>query len=154
MRGRLLLRIGMILALAAGIAGALTHRQLFGADTIASTVNQLGVWAPVGFVVLYAAGTILFFSGGLLSVAGGALFGPVCGTAWNLLGALLGATFAFLIARMIGADWIGQRLGGRLRRVIDGVEAEGWRFVALMLAPLGIRSYLLMSRSSPSSAQP
>lgn len=98
------LRIGVALALAAGIVWALTYWQLFGAGTIASAVNQLGIWAPVGFVVVYAAGTILFFSGALLSLAGGALFGPVWGTLWNLLGALLGATFAFLIARMIGAD--------------------------------------------------
>jgi uncharacterized membrane protein YdjX (TVP38/TMEM64 family)/rhodanese-related sulfurtransferase len=147
MRGRLPLRIGAALALAAGIVWALTHRQLFRANVIASTVNDLGVWAPIGFVVLYAAGTILFFSGALLSLAGGALFGPVWGTLWNLLGATLGATLAFLIARVIGADWIGQRLGGRLRRVIDGVAAEGWRFVALMrlvpLVPFNLLNYAL-----------
>ncbi len=96
------LRVGAALALAAGIAWALTHRQLFGADTLASAVHRLGVWAPVGFVVLYAAGTVLFFSGALLSLGGGALFGPVWGTVWNLLGATLGAKLAFIIARMIG----------------------------------------------------
>ena len=77
MRGHLPLRIGLTLALKAGIVWALTHRQLFGADTIESAISQPGVWAPVKFLVLYAAGTILFFSGGLLSLAGGALFGPV-----------------------------------------------------------------------------
>lgn len=123
MRGHLPLRIGLTLALKAGIVWALTHRQLFGADTIESAISQPGVWAPVKFLVLYAAGTILFFSGGLLSLAAVLCSGQL-GHTWNLLGAL----FAFLTARMIGADWMGQRLGGRLRRVIDGVEAEGWRF--------------------------
>ncbi len=147
MRGRLLLRIGVALALAAGIGWALTHRQVFHTDAIQSAVHDLGIWAPAGFVVLYAAGTVLFFSGALLSLAGGALFGPVWGTLWNLLGATLGATLAFLIARGIGADWIGQRLGGRLRRIVDGVEAEGWRFVALMrlvpLVPFNLLNYAL-----------
>ena len=40
-----------------------------------------------------------------------------------------------------------QRLGGRLRRLIDGVEAEGWRFVALMrlvpLVPFNLLNYAL-----------
>ena len=60
---------------------------------------------------------------------------------------LLGATLAFLMARVIGADWMAQRLGGRLRRVIDGVAAEGWRFVALMrlvpLVPFNLLNYAL-----------
>lgn len=78
---------------------------------------------------------------------GGALFGPVWGTLWNLLGALLGATLAFLIARGIGAEWVAQRLGGRLRRLVEGVEAEGWQFVALMrlvpLVPFNLLNYAL-----------
>jgi len=80
-------------------------------------------------------------------LAGGALFGPVWGTLWNLLGATLGATLAFLIARSLGADWVAQRLGGRLRRLVDGVAAEGWRFVALMrlvpLVPFNLLNYAL-----------
>lgn len=144
---RLLARIVLALAVAAGIAWALTHRQVFETGAITATLNDLGVWAPAGFVALYALGTVLFFSGALLSLAGGALFGPVWGTLWNLLGAMLGATLAFLIARIIGAEWISQRLGGRLKRVIDGVEAEGWRFVALMrlvpLVPFNLLNYAL-----------
>src|ERR1700757_2635814 len=85
-RTRLPLRIGVALALVAGIAWALTHRQLFDADTVGSAVNQLGVWAPAGFVVIYAAATVLFFSGAVLSLVGGVLFGPVWGTVWNLEG--------------------------------------------------------------------
>ena len=83
----------------------------------------------------------------ILSLLGGALFGPVWGTLWNLLGALLGATLAFLIARSVGAEWVAQRLGGRLRRLVEGVEAEGWRFVALMrlvpLVPFNLLNYAL-----------
>jgi rhodanese-related sulfurtransferase len=75
------------------------------------------------------------------------LFGPVWGTVWNMLGALLGATLAFLIARGIGGDWVVRRLGARLQRLVDGVAAEGWRFVALMrlvpLVPFNLLNYAL-----------
>jgi uncharacterized membrane protein YdjX (TVP38/TMEM64 family) len=68
---------------------------------------------------------VLFFSGALLSLASGALFGPAWGTLWNLLEATLGATSAFLLARRIAGGWVA-------RRPVSGVSAEGWRFIALM----------------------
>jgi rhodanese-related sulfurtransferase len=65
----------------------------------------------------------------------------------NLAGATLGATVAFLVARTIAGDWVARRVGGRLRRLVDGVTAEGWRFVALMrlipLVPFNLLNYAL-----------
>ena len=114
---------------------------------IEPALHALGIWAPIGFIAVYATGTILFFSGALLSLAGGALFGPVWGTLWNLLGATLGATIAFLLARKLPANGSRGVLGGRLRRLVDGVSAEGWRFVALMrlvpLVPFNLLNYAL-----------
>src|SRR3954463_2988429 len=142
-----LLRPGFALVLAAAAVWLLTHRYLIGLATIEPALRALGFWAPLGFVVIYAAGTVLFVSGALLSLAGGALFGPVWGTIWNLLGATLGATIAFLLARSIAGPWVARRLGGRLRRLVDGVSAEGWRFVALMrlvpLVPFNLLNYAL-----------
>jgi uncharacterized membrane protein YdjX (TVP38/TMEM64 family) len=48
----------------------------------------------------------------------------------NLTGATLGATAAFLLARHLAANWVRQEAGARLEKLIRGVEAEGWRFVA------------------------
>ena len=106
-------------------------------------LHGFGVWAPAGFILLYAMGSVFLFSGALLSLAGGALFGPVWGTIWKLLGATFGATIAFLIARGLGADWVAWSLGGRLRRLVDGVAEEGWRFVALM--PRAARPFNLLN---------
>ena len=64
-------------------------------------------------------------------------FGPVAGTFYSLTGATLGATLAFLVARYLASDWVARRTGGRLGEFINGVEAEGWRFVAFVrLVPL------------------
>ena len=52
---------------------------------------------------------MLFVPGSLLTVAGGALFGPIWGTLWNLTGATLGATLAFMIARYVASDWVSRR---------------------------------------------
>jgi len=75
------------------------------------------------------------------------LFGPFWGSLWNLLGATLGATLAFLVARYVGGDWVERKAGGLLKRLIAGVDAEGWRFVAFVrlvpLFPFNLLNYVL-----------
>jgi len=88
--------------------------------------------APILFVLVYALATVLFVTGSILTIAGGALFGPAWGTLWNLSGATLGATLALLIARYVASDWVSRTTGERLTRLMRGVEEEGWRFVALV----------------------
>jgi uncharacterized membrane protein YdjX (TVP38/TMEM64 family)/rhodanese-related sulfurtransferase len=143
----MLMRLGFALFLAIAAAWLLTHREMIDLGTIEPALRSLGIWAPVGFVMIYSIGTVLFFSGALLSLAGGALFGPIWGTVWNLLGATLGATISFVLARSIAGEWVARRLKGRLRRVINGVSAEGWRFVAVMrlvpLVPFNLSNYAL-----------
>lgn len=108
---------------------------------------MLGIWAPIGFIALYALGTIAFLPGSLFALAGGALFGPIWGTLLNLTGATLGAALAFLTARYIAGDFVALKARGHLKRLIDGVEAEGWRFVALVrlvpLFPFNLTNYAL-----------
>jgi uncharacterized membrane protein YdjX (TVP38/TMEM64 family)/rhodanese-related sulfurtransferase len=143
--------IGARVALVLVIAGAVLWLALGGhgldADQLAQWMRALGVWAPTLHVLLFALGTVLFVPGSLFALAGGALFGPGLGTIVNLAGATLGALTAFLIARYAAADWVRKKVGDRLERLIDGVEAEGWRFVALVrlvpLFPFNVTNYAL-----------
>jgi sterol desaturase/sphingolipid hydroxylase (fatty acid hydroxylase superfamily) len=82
----MVLRLGSVILLVVAAAWLLRYRDMIDLSSLEPRLRALGVWAPVGFVVIYAMGTVLFFSGALLSLAGGALFGPVWGTLWNLLG--------------------------------------------------------------------
>jgi uncharacterized membrane protein YdjX (TVP38/TMEM64 family) len=92
---------------------------------------------PALFILAYALATVFFLPGSLLTLAGGALFGPWWGTLFNLTGATLGAALAFLVSRHVAADRVRRRVGPRANRLIEGVEAEGWRFVAFTrLVPL------------------
>jgi uncharacterized membrane protein YdjX (TVP38/TMEM64 family)/rhodanese-related sulfurtransferase len=123
------------------------NRDRLDPAVLQATVRNLGLLAPVAHVVLFAVGTVLFVPGALFGLAGGILFGPAWGTLLNLLGATLGATSAFLIARYVAQDRIRQRAGGKLDRLIAGVEAEGWRFVAFVrlvpLFPFNLLNYAL-----------
>ena len=142
-----LIRIVLILTLAAGVTLALLYRGRFDAAALQSWVQGAGIAAPLLFMLIYAVATVLFLPGSVLTLAGGALFGPVLGTFYNLTGATLGATLAFLIARYLASDWVAGKAGGRVKQLIDGVENEGWRFVAFVrlvpLFPFNLLNYAL-----------
>ena len=144
---RLLPRLALLLLLVAAGAWAAFHRDKFDLATLDAWLVPLGLWAPVGYVVLYAVGTVAFVPGVVFALAGGALFGPIWGSVWNLTGATLGATLAFLGARYLAGDWVARQAGGMLKRLIDGVDAEGWRFVAFVrlvpLFPFNLSNYVL-----------
>ena len=135
------------LALVLAIANALAWRDRFDAAALQAWVEGAGAAGPVLFMGLYAVATVLFLPGAVLTLAGGALFGPLWGTLWNLTGATVGAALAFLIARHLGADWVARRAGPRLQRLNEGVASEGWRFVAFVrlvpLFPFNLLNYAL-----------
>ncbi len=129
------LRLVLLVGLASAIAWLAWHRELLRAAALERQLERFGHWAPILFVLLYAVATVLFVPGAVLTVVGGALFGPAWGSLWNLAGAGCGATLAFLLARYIGSGWLRRRVV--LTSLMRGVEAEGWRFVAFVrLVPL------------------
>lgn len=142
-----LTRIALLLVLVAGITLAIVYRDAFDAAALEAWVDNAGAAGPVAFVLIYALATVLFLPGSVLTLAGGALFGPVLGTVLNLTGATLGAALAFLVSRHLASDWVARRTGGRLKQLIQGVESEGWRFVAFVrlvpLFPFNLLNYAL-----------
>jgi uncharacterized membrane protein YdjX (TVP38/TMEM64 family) len=137
----------VVAALLAMIVWLAFHRSLLEPSVLERELQRFGPLAPILFVLLYALATVLFAPGSIITVAGGALFGPVWGTLWNLTGATLGATLAFVIARYVASDWVSRRAGERLSRLMRGVEDEGWRFVAFVrlvpLFPFNLVNYAL-----------
>ena len=101
--------------------------------------------APLIFILLYVAVVMLLLPGTLLCLAGGALFGVWFGTLLNVTGATLGGCLAFLTARHLAAAQVEQHMGDTLQRLQRGVEAEGWRFVAMVrllpMVPYDLSSY-------------
>jgi uncharacterized membrane protein YdjX (TVP38/TMEM64 family) len=123
------------------------NRQEFDVGLMEPAIRNLGLWAPLAFMGLYIAATVLFVPGSILGLAGGALFGPIWGAAYTLIAATIGAILAFLAARYVASEWVAARAGDRTRQLIEGVEAEGWRFVAFVrlvpLFPFNLLNYAL-----------
>jgi len=133
--------------LVAGIVTALANRQHIDSAALEQWIHNAGVLGPLVFMFIYALATVLFFPGSVLTLAGGALFGPVLGTFYNLTGATLGATLAFLVARYLASQWVEKKTAGRLKHLKEGVESEGWRFVAFVrlvpIFPFNLLNYAL-----------
>ncbi len=142
-----LLRISVLLLLVAGIATAIMYRDQFDAAALESWVKDAGSAGPIVFMLIYIIGTVFFLPGAVLTLAGGALFGPVFGTFYNLTAATIGAMISFIAARYLAHDYVEQKTGGRMKQLKDGVENEGWRFVAFVrlvpLFPFNLLNYAL-----------
>ena len=147
MNNNRLMRIILFLGLLVAVTLAIISRDQFDVAALESWVRDAGPVAPLLFMLIYAVAAILFLPGSVLTLAGGALFGPLLGTLYNLTGATLGATLAFLIARYLASDWVADKTGGRIKQLINGVEGEGWRFVAFVrlvpLFPFNLLNYAL-----------
>lgn len=147
MSNKLLFRGLLFVILVVAVALAVLYRDSFDAQALETWIKDAGAAAPLLFMLIYAIAAVLFLPGSVLTLAGGALFGPVLGTFYNLTGATIGAALAFLVSRYLASDWVASRTGGRLKQLINGVEGEGWRFVAFVrlvpLFPFNLLNYAL-----------
>ncbi len=106
----LLLALTLLVIGAAVVAGAILIFSLtpiaswLRPENLRSLQEQAGVFAPLGFIIIYSIATVLAVPGTILTLSAGALFGPLLGTLWTVFGATLGATAAFLVARFVAGD--------------------------------------------------
>ncbi len=116
-RARGLLKLLVLIALL--LAGAYALRATpardwvtpAGAARLAAALREPW-WAPLAFVAVYTVAAALDFSGLVLTLAGGAVFGFWWGSLLNVIGANLGASAAFWVAgcsggRDSGPSWAG-----------------------------------------------
>ena len=101
----------------------LTEEKLTGLKDAA------GWWGPLVFIVMYAVGICFFLPGTLLTGLGAALFGPYLGTVVNWMGAMIGASAAFLIGRTLGREYAASLIGDKLKKYDDGIERNGFATV-------------------------
>ena len=91
-----------------------------------------------GFIGVYFLVVALSLPGAtILTLTGGAIFGPVVGTLIVNIGATLGATVAFLVARLILREWVQKKFGDKLDPINKGLSENGISYMLfLRLVPL------------------
>lgn len=124
------------LAVLAGIAGLVVAGRSVGGylPAFVAWVNALGAWGPVVFVAGYVVAAVAFIPGSLLTLAAGAIFGLAKGVGLVFVGAVLGSTAAFLVARYVARRAVEGRVAGHPKfAAIDRAIGEQGRRIVFLL---------------------
>ena len=86
---------------------------------------------PLLFILLYTLRPILFFPASILTIAGGAIFGPI-GVLWVVIGSNLSALVAYGIGRFFGSGLIDETAEGVIQRYAQRMRQNGFITILIM----------------------
>ncbi len=110
-------------------------------------VSSFGITAPLVYIGFYIVATLFFLPGLPITVLSGIAFGPVWGIIYVWVGATIGVSLAFLIARYVARELIESWVtdNAQFRKIDEKVEQEGWRiliFTRLVpIFPFNLQNY-------------
>jgi uncharacterized membrane protein YdjX (TVP38/TMEM64 family) len=146
-QGLSITRLLPLLILIAGLVAffALGLNQYLTLDLLKENREVLKTWVhdhKTQAVLLFIAAYVITaaFSlplGAVLSVAGGFLFGSAFGAAWIVIGATIGATILFLVAKTGLGEPLRLRFAAQIQKFQEGFSANAFSYLLLLrLVPL------------------
>ncbi|RED45034.1 TVP38/TMEM64 family protein [Aestuariispira insulae] len=128
--------------------------------TLTSFVQENALLAALAFIILYALCTLFSLPiATVITLAGGFMFGAVLGTAYTVMGATIGATALFLVAKTSLGELLHEKAGPWLDKLEKGFHENElsylfflrlvplFPFVAVNLAPaflgVSVRNYVI-----------
>jgi len=99
------------------------------AEALGQFLETAGFLAPFAYMLFYTVGVCLFLPGTLLTGLGAAIFGPYWGFLYVWIGAMAGASAAFVIGRTLGRDFAASLIGDKLKKYDDAIEKNGFATV-------------------------
>jgi uncharacterized membrane protein YdjX (TVP38/TMEM64 family) len=112
---------------------AFDHLSRENLDNLKVWFEELGMVAPLVFILVWIAACVFFLPGIAVTVAGAFVFGPIPGTVYSLIGATIGATAAFLVGRYAARGMVEGLIqrNQALQKIDAGVERQGWRMLMI-----------------------
>jgi len=124
-------RLTVVVVLAAGLAFAWRWRAALDPMGIGAAIGAYPA-APLVFLGVHIAASLMFVPRTVLAIAAGLLFGMGWGIVWAAIGSVTGAVAGFCVARYVNAGLVDLGSNARIRPVLDRVQRGGWRAVALL----------------------
>lgn len=122
----------LVLALLAGGAVAAWHwKAVLDPIAITAAIGRYPA-APLAFIAVHIAASLVFIPRTLLAIVAGLLFGAEWGIVWGVLGSVAGAVAGFLLARYLSCGFVGFQRVTRITPLLERIERGGWRAVALL----------------------
>ncbi|WFF00583.1 VTT domain-containing protein [Micromonospora sp. WMMD964] len=106
--------------------------------------DRLGDFAPVAAILGGALLLVALVPRTFITLAAGAIFGPLEGAAYALGAALVAAAIGFTVGRLLGREFVAERVRGRLAR-LDGWFARQSVFGVVTVRLLPIAGFGLVS---------
>ena len=107
-------------------------------EALKAFVHDHKTEAVLAFIAAYVV--VAAFSlplGAILSMAGGYLFGSVFGTGWIVIGATIGSTILFLVAKSALGDPLRARFANQIKGMEEGFKQNAFSYLMLLrLVPL------------------
>jgi len=109
------------------------HRQ-----SLLGWVDHYGLLAALAYIAIYIVVVAFSLPGGaVMTVTGGFLFGAATGTLYSVIGAAIGATVLFLIARSALGEPLRAKAGPSLKKMEAGFRENALNYLlVLRLVPL------------------
>lgn len=114
---------GLVFALVTG--GLILGIQAIGLERIRATIESAGPLAPLAYIGVKIL-TYVFapLTSGPLQVGAGVLFGLVPGTAYTLIGEVIGGSLSFAISRRFGRPVVHRLIGDEGLARVDGFVGQ------------------------------
>lgn len=127
---------GLIILIIIGIKYSGLDLSNISPDKIEEFIKTLGIWGPIAYILFYILRPLILFPAGLLTAIGGAVFGPLLGTAFTVIGATGCAIWEFLVARYVGREWIKKKIGKHIQKIDSHLDKHGiWTLLLIRLIP-------------------
>lgn len=117
-------------------------------DLLQTTIGDLGLWGPIVFGLAYVVAALLFVPGSALTLASGALFGPLWGTVTVSVSSTTAAALAFLVARYLARDKVATQAAKfpKFAAIDEAIGQGGPKIVAMLrlspAVPFSLGNYL------------
>ncbi|MEB3219525.1 MAG: TVP38/TMEM64 family protein [Nostocales cyanobacterium 94392] len=107
-------------------------------------LRQVGIWAPVVYIVIYIIATFLMLPSTALNLTGGVIFGLWLGTLWTSIAAITAAVVSFFYSRNFARQVLIKKLA-RSWQTMDAELHRGGIFYILAIRLLPIIPYGLVN---------
>ena len=101
---------------------------------------------PLIYIGIYTLRPVFLFSAAILTIGAGALFGPVWGAVYAVIGSNMGASLAYFIGRFFGEGMVGEQdsesLVGRYVKKMRDSSFETVFMMRLLFMPYDLVNYL------------
>lgn len=97
-------------------------------------IDSLGALGPIIFILLYIVITVAFLPASVVTLGAGVVFGVIKGSILVFIGAMLGATAAFLVGRYVARDWVAKKIAGneKFQAIDEAIGREGRKIIFLI----------------------